>query len=377
MLRKNDVVSGIADLEHLKTYYDVPVFQGCTDEDPSTDEFADLEFAISQGSGMIQLRQLLSLDKVYHKSHFSGTVGKIWSDHHSQFCDFVQKYSSKKILEIGGGHGTLSSHYLKKFPDADWTIIDPLTTLPEDSTVKVINEFFSDTTVIDPDVDTITHSHFLEHVYEPSLFFDHLSTLPVGTRMIFSVPYIEKHFFNFKYVSSITFEHSYMCSEPYIQYWLKNSGYALIEKQVFGDDHSIFFAALKIKTKNDVVKCGMLHQVNEYSLNKIKVDLYFKYYEDLILDLNLMYWDNLYMFGANPPTQFLLSQGLSINVKCVLDNDVHKQGKRLYGTNLMVQSPEILRNVVRPVVVLTPGPYALEIKNNILININKDAIFIG
>ena len=73
MIRKYDVVSGAADLEHLKTYYNVPVFQGCTDEDSSTDEFADLEFAISQGSGMIQLRQLLPLDKVYHKSHFSSS----------------------------------------------------------------------------------------------------------------------------------------------------------------------------------------------------------------------------------------------------------------------------------------------------------------
>ena len=375
MIRRNDVVSGAADLEHLKTYYDVPVFQGCTDEDPSTDEFADLEFAISRGTGMIQMRQLLSLDKVYHKSHFSGTVGKIWADHHSEFCDFVQKYSSKKILEIGGGHGTLSSHYLKKFPDADWTIIDPLTTLPEDSTVKVINEFFSDTTVIDPDVDTITHSHFLEHVYEPSLFFDHLSTLPVGTRMIFSVPNIEKHFFDFRYISSITFEHSYMCSEPYIQYWLKANGYALIEKRLFGDDHSIFFAALKIKTKA-VVDMSVVEVPNHYNRNEYNANGYFRHYEDLIWHLNQQLPPDYFIFGANPPTQFLVSQGLKSGAECVLDNDVIKQGKRLYGTNLRVKSPEILRYDPYPVVVLTDSPYSEEIKKGIL-TINPNTSFLG
>lgn len=375
MIRKYDVVSGAADLEHLKTYYNVPVFQGCTDEDLSTDEFADLEFAISQGSGMIQLRQLLPLDKVYHKSHFSGTVGKIWSDHHSKFCEFVQKYSSKKILEIGGGHGTLSSHYLSKYPDADWTIIDPLTTLPEGSKAKVINEFFSDKTVIDPDVDTITHSHFLEHVYDPSVFFDHLGTLPTGTRMIFSVPHIEKHFCDFKYISSITFEHSYMCSEPYIKYWLKASGYALIEKQVFGNDHSIFIAALKIKTKADVDK-SLNGFPNHYSNNEYIANGYFRHYEDLIWNLNQQLPQNYYMFGANPPTQFLISQGLKVEAECVLDNDVNKQGKRLYGTNLQVKSPEILRYVPYPVVVLTAGPYSDEIKKDIL-RINPNTSFLG
>lgn len=375
MLRKNDVVSGASDLEHLKTYYNVPVFQGCTDEDPSTDEFADLEFAISQGSGMIQLRQLLPLDKVYHKSHFSGTVGKLWSDHHSKFCDFVQKYSSKKILEIGGGHGTLSSHYLSKYPDADWTIIDPLTTLPEGSKAKVINEFFSDKTVIDPDVDTITHSHFLEHVYEPSVFFDHLGTLPVGTRMIFSVPYSEMHFGELNYASAITFEHTYMCSEPYIEYWLKKSGYALIEKQLFGENHSIFFAALKIKTTSDV-DMSVNRCPDKYSSNLESAAKYFYYYEILIWRLNdSLHHRNYYMFGANPPTQFLISQGLCSRPRYVLDNDVNKQGKRLYGTELEVKSPEILRDIDAPVVVLPPGPYSQEIISDIL-RINPTTLFL-
>ena len=375
MLRKNDVVSGASDLEHLKTYYNVPVFQGCTDEDPSTDEFADLEFAISRGSGMIQLRQLLPLDKVYHKSHFSGTVGKLWSDHHSKFCDFVQKYSSKKILEIGGGHGTLSSHYLSKYPDADWTIIDPLTTLPEGSKAKVINEFFSDKTVIDPDVDTITHSHFLEHVYEPSLFFDHLSTLAVGTHMIFSVPNIEKHFGELNYASAITFEHTYMCSEPYIEYWLKKSGYALIEKQLFGENHSIFFAALKIKTTSDV-DMSVNRCPDKYSSNLESAAEYFYYYENLIWRLNdSLHHRNYYMFGANPPTQFLISQGLRSRPRYVLDNDVNKQGKRLYGTELEVKSPEILRDIDAPVVVLPPGPYSQEIISDIL-RINPTTLFL-
>ena len=50
--------------------------------------------------------------------------------------------------------------------------------------------------------------------------------------------------------------------------------------------------------------------------------------------------------------------------------------KRLYGTDLMVESPEVLRDVSAPVVILKAGIYNNEIKNDILDNINPDTVFL-
>ena len=60
----------------------------------------------------------------------------------------------------------------------------------------------------------------------------------------------------------------------------------------------------------------------------------------------------------------------------ILDNSPIKTGKRLYGTELYVQSPTILSSYENPVVILKAGLYNEEIKEDILKNINSKTIFI-
>jgi hypothetical protein len=73
----------------------------------------------------------------------------------------------------------------------------------------------------------------------------------------------------------------------------------------------------------------------------------------------------------------LISNGLQIEkIKNILDNDVRKQEKRLYGTNLFVKAPSILKNEEQPIVILKAGIYNSEIKKEILENINSKTIFI-
>ena len=47
----------------------------------------------------------------------------------------------------------------------------------------------------------------------------------------------------------------------------------------------------------------------------------------------------------------------------------------VYGTELEVKSPEILRDIDAPVVVLPPGPYSQEIISDIL-RINPTTLFL-
>ena len=51
------------------------------------------------------------------------------------------------------------------------------------------------------------------------------------------------------------------------------------------------------------------------------------------------------------------------------------EAKRLYGTNIIVHSPEILRNEKTPVLILKAGIYNNEIKNQIKQHINPNTIF--
>ena len=61
---------------------------------------------------------------------------------------------------------------------------------------------------------------------------------------------------------------------------------------------------------------------------------------------------------------------------CILDNDIKKQKKRLYGTSLNVKSPKILANYENPIVILRAGVYDEEIRTDILENINSQVKFI-
>ena len=84
----------------------------------------------------------------------------------------------------------------------------------------------------------------------------------------------------------------------------------------------------------------------------------------------------IYLFGGHIFSQYLIKNGLNINkIKGILDNDTNKQGKRLYGTPLFVISPNNLKDIEKPIVILKTGFYNNEIKDDIVNNINKNTIF--
>ena len=99
----------------------------------------------------------------------------------------------------------------------------------------------------------------------------------------------------------------------------------------------------------------------------------------LVTDINNKLTDipGAFLFGAHVSTQILLASGLREDkILCLLDNDPNKQSKRLYGTNLSVASPKILADVEKPVVILRAGVYNKEIREDILMNINSQTVFL-
>lgn len=368
------VFSGKQDLEHLYTIKDFPAFVGCVDHAPEKDIKVDMSWWISKSSGGIQLNPLIPLDILYGSGHGSGSVGKVWQQHHQEFAKFVHECGLGDVLEIGGGHGILAQNCLQLRPDVKWTIVEPNPIIPLDSKIRVIRQLFDSEFIIDKEVDAVVHSHLLEHTYEPLAFMAQISrSLRQGKRHLFSVPHLQI-MLERKYTNCINFEHAVFLTEPFIEYILHSNGFMIKEKHYFLEDHSIFYATIR-----DDAAISFAQLPNEYEHNrKIYMD-YIQYHIDLIKELNSKMSNqrgDIFLFGGHIFAQYLLGFGLDESrIQCILDNDPHKQGRRLYGSKLMVLSPKILRNVDNPVVILRAGIYNEEIKKDILENINPNVIF--
>jgi hypothetical protein len=316
---------------------------------------------------------LIPLDILYQAQH-AGAVGKIWKEHHRKFSNFLSKNKPSSVLEIGGAHGILSKEY-KKYGEIPWTILEPNPAPIVGCDAKFIKGFFDDKFSYDEYTDTVVHSHVFEHIYEPNQFMHHLASfIDEGKKLVFSLPNMQV-MLERKYTNCINFEHTIFLTEPYVEYLLAKHGFKLLNKEYFMDNHSIFYAASRDSNVKPVELPSEL-----YEKNKILYNNYITYYQDFISDINRKIFNievPIYLFGAHVFAQYLIVSGLDVcKIISLLDNDPAKQGKRLYGTNLMVQSPKALRDVSNPIVILKAGVYNTEIKKDILENINSTVTFI-
>ena len=374
--RNYDMAYENNDLELLYTYKKFPVFMGCTNIPIDNDQFHDMNWYISKSSGTIQLNPLLPLNIVYQLSHYSGTIGKLWDEHHSKFAEFILKFSPENVLEIGGLHGTLAKK-CKSFVDIDWTIIDPnVSSMLSEYNINAIKGFFDENFVPDKNYKMIVHSHLLEHVYDINKFLKNIQNIlkQSSGKMIFSIPNMEV-MLKRNYTNCLNFEHTYYLSEDLTEYYLNKYNFKVIEKEYFKDDHSIFYY---VESNKEIV---IPKNINFYEKNKQLFLTYINANLEEIKKINNYISNhngNIYLFGGHVFSQYLISYGLNTkNIKCILDNDINKQKHRLYGTDLIVESPKILKDDMNPLVILKAGVYNNEIKNDILNNINKNTVIIN
>lgn len=372
--RNHCVVSGREDLEALYSFKNFPVFMGCVEHPEEEDIRAEMNWWISRSTGSLQLNPLIPLEVLYSASHGSGSTGRLWQQHHKAFAEFLLRYNVKNALEIGAGHGVLVKNYISLVPEAHWTIVEPNPAIKPQKNINVIRGIFDHRFSPDSKIDAIVHSHVLEHVYEPMEFMTAIGrVLRVGQMHLFAVPRLEV-MLERKYTNCINFEHTVFLTEPFIEFLLEVNGFKVIEKSYFLDDHSIFYATQK-QNSNSVSKAVP----NQNEKNKKLFNDYILFHHDLIIDLHKKindYKGKVYLFGGHVFSQYLIGFGLDVNkIECILDNDPAKQGKRLYGTSLMVRSPKILAGDKDPVVILRSGVYNQEIKEDLTDNINPKVIF--
>lgn len=368
--RNSCVICRENDLEDLINLKKFPVFIGATSEPYTSDKFHDMSWGISKKSGVIQLKKLLPLNLIYSEFH-SEAVGAVWENHRKEFSKFIRKNkTSGDVLEMGGSDAKQASlHYeLNKETEDRWHIVEP--NIPKNfkapnTKIKYLDGYIEEKLENFSTIKNFVHSHVLEHLYEPDKIVDAVADKQKkGDRVIFSIPDL-KYYLENLFVNALNFEHTYYITDEIVEFLFKNRGYKLVDKESY-INHSIFYCYEKIdKPINTSLP-------NEHFYNKNKkayLDLV-KFYKDEVAVYNNQinnHVGEVYLFGGHIFSQFLLYLGLhEEKITSILDNSKQKQNKRLYGFNLNIYNPEVIKNSKSPLVILKVGQYFNEIKNQLL-----------
>jgi SAM-dependent methyltransferase len=360
--RNTCIISETDSIKEIYTFKNFPISMSCVDTDPTEDIFRDMEWGCSS-SDHIQLINLLDPDLIYKNYHNPGTVGEVWKNHHRMLAEFIQRDKFNSALEIGGASGSLVNN-MPKDKDFSWTIVEPSTQANlDDSRLTLINGYFENYE-FDSKFDIIVHSHCFEHVYNPMEFLRKVnSLLEFGGIQYISIPNM-KYWLEQGFTNTLCFEHTFYVDLQVLTHLLSKSGFEVVD--AVEGEHSIFVKAVKqdnVAVRNfDFAYVRDLFQTHIVNLEK-----------DTALIKEQIGNRRVYLFGGHVFSQFLISLGIDEQqVICILDNDPKKHGKRLYGTNCNIKSPECLRGEDSPIIVLRGGAYTKEIKEKIL-QINPSA----
>jgi hypothetical protein len=371
MIRKKCFLCKSTDLKEICKIDNFPVFMGSTKQKIEADLYEDLIFQKCCNCGSVQIKNLIPLEVLYKDTH-NNAVGAVWKLHHEQFSEFASPFASGNVIEIGGSNLIVANNLASRAHIDSITIYDNNIHYEKINSKKinVVAEFFN-AAIIPDTTNCIIHTHLIEHLYDPinemKLIGDKLK---IGDHMIFSAPRIDNMLKMF-YTNAMNFEHTYLLCDKKVKHIVNSSGFKIIKTRKF-NDYCTFYACQKVKniptlenhnyTDENLINNFINHHNEEVAKILLKIDTK---------------KENTFIFGAHIFTQFLLKFGLKEELfSFVLDNDKTKIGNRLYGTNLQIASPSILKNYDSPLVILKAAQYTNEIKDDIINNINSNTRFI-
>tara|TARA_R110001632_G_scaffold144493_1_gene261009 strand:- start:956 stop:1987 length:1032 start_codon:yes stop_codon:yes gene_type:complete len=332
---------------------------------PSKDLMVDQSWSICCKCGCVQLDNLIPIDKLYERGH-NPAIGSTWKKHHKTFANFINQHCGSSILELGGGNCVLFEE-LDKLIDINSYVIYDKSCDSDDHRIVRKNNFYDPNKVDDVGVDTIIHSHTMEHFYNPRNYVESFNRLlNIGGKVIISIPDTKK--LVKEKLNGINFEHSYFLCMEYLEFLMNSFGFELVESKNFNDYN--IFACYEKKVDNIVD----VEIDNQYEENKNIMEDYVKYNLEEIEKYNkiLKNKKNTYIFGCHVTTQNLIHFGLDLDtVFGILDNDPSKQNKFLYGTGIMTFCPEVIKEQTDVCVLVRMGIYTEEIVKG-LISMNPE-----
>lgn len=364
----NNFFCPISSSQQYKKIYSIkkfPIFMGVS-KIPKDYKFKDLNWWIDKNNGNVQIYPRVLLDELYFKSHGSGTTGKVWSDHHNLFFSLVKSHIKGNICEIGGGNNSVLNK-VKNFSKINifYSFDKNLKIKKKNKKILKINKFFDNNYFKNKKklkFDLLLHSHTFEHLYDPNKFLKTVKSVLTKNGMhIFTMPNM-KPMITRGYANAMNFEHPYYYDERLIDSLLYKNNFEIIKKKYFKKDHSIMYM-----TK--ISQLSRAHVYSKYEYNLKIFNNMFNLWKKDILKINdkIKNQKSVFIFGAHIFSQMILFNGLvKKKIIGVLDNDKLKINNFLYGTNLKINNPTILKEIKNPCVILRAGSYNDEIRKQIM-----------
>jgi hypothetical protein len=362
MVKRVDCVICGGKLQFLYKRDKYPIKLSPTVDEEDADIFNDLIFCNCTNCGTVQLEELIDPTILYSENHNNTSSSALWNKHNEYFYNFIKRHNKQKneIIEIGGSDGTL----LRKFAGNDYekyTIIDLCNDVKFAKLENVFYEKKNCETDILPNGNIIIMSHVLEHLYNPRLFLENVYKNTNISEIYISIPNME-YLLESKSYSFLHFEHTYYICKENFNILANNSGWKVGDYSDF-QNHSLF-----IKLYRDVPSYK-----NDCIVDYNKLYDYFSELENKLKNIKISVPS--YFFPGGHFGQLLmyyLDSESKKNIINFVDNDITKQGKRIYGTNkTMIAFNSISQSNTFAIL---NTPYSEEIINQILNNFNDPKI---
>jgi SAM-dependent methyltransferase len=348
----------------------MPVFMG-VNLNNKEEHLNGMSFNVCNVCGEVQIDELLDLSILYQNNHNINVVGNIWKQHYVELVSFISDtIKDKVILEISDPSAKIAklSEGFKQ-----WYIIEPNVEKNDIENVEFIDGFFDNDFNVVSNVDVIIHSHLLEHIHDPIVFFKKCNELlKEDGVMVISVPDMD-YILNKEHSPNniLHFEHTYFLNYKVLELLSSLNGFKIVDSKSY-DNHSIFYKLKKdSNVKPKIIKLNIekqfVNNFNKHKENINSINQKLKEYCDF----------NVYLFGGHVSSQFYLFNGLEkTNIKYIIDNDINKHDNKLYGVDLFIKDPKIVAGDDKCVVICSHvGIYRDEIVKQ-LTEFNKNVIIL-
>ncbi len=348
-----------------------------TAENNNNYKFFDLTYAQCNICNNIQILDLPSPFDVYEENHNKNIVGQTWVKHNIAFSNFIlnEIKSECKVFEIGDPSAKIASLISHNKNILSWDIIEPKAEQIDIPKVNIIDGFFDKNFKTDTQYDLIVLSHAFEHLTNYAELLPAMETITNNTgKIIISVPNMQE-ILDAKSMPPLhlQFEHTVFLNKTNIQELFKKHNFTLRNFESF-NKHSDFYVFEKENNLTSNFENLMPKELAQNILDIVnhKQNKINQFCQENDKDI----YDAKFIYGSHIHSQMYLRLGLNETLLTgVLDNDVAKQNKYLYGTDLKVFPVSSLKDYKNPLVLLDMGAYDQEIKNQIKENYPNTTIF--
>lgn len=335
--RNNCVFCNMIISEIVYTQKDFPITFG-GEEKIVPYETIDIQWVSCKSCDIIQLVTLVEPIKLYKNTHNNTSESLLWINHHNMLFDFIKNsITTNKILEIGAENGVLAHKFIKE--NYKYSILNIFEEKNKIDGIEYIQHNCEDYDYVD--IETIVLSHVFEHLYNPRNFVETISKSKVKN-IVLSVPNL-KMCLTKNIVSFIHNEHTYYFKESHIIKLFELFNYKLNKKEYY-KDHSIFFLFNYLETTNTVDLLKEYFIKRELGISSIVLD------RPTYIVPGGHYGSVIYYYLKNKEY-----------VSGFLDNDKGKQGTYMYGTNLLIYTPNHIKDLTNISILLHAGPYTNEL----------------